>query len=266
MPRPSAVSQRVASFAMESNTVVAELGMVPNQPLFFSDSKDKGRSEDDLIAYSRVKQMQTGDDNWLVRLAMVKSGVRALDAIQEFLASEAGGKLKIDQFVVSGRIEARLDDLAGWSGGQASHRHHADRDRRAELQVITRHHFEAYGFFSPALNDYVNHKLFPDKIGTPEYKHILDDRGRVQLSQSRPAEDSKVSGQRFRRSVLSARQLAVLFRRASRREVPSLRPQRRNTILRAAMRVKACSPFIKRSSTANRARGSRGRKRRMAHW
>jgi len=40
-------------------------------------------------------------------------------------------------------------------------------------QLITRHHYEALGFFSPALNDYVNHKIFPDKIGTPEYAHIL---------------------------------------------------------------------------------------------
>ena len=40
--------------------------------------------------------------------------------------------------------------------------------------LVTRHHFEAYGFFSPALNDYVNHGLFPGKIGTPEYKAVLD--------------------------------------------------------------------------------------------
>jgi hypothetical protein len=51
--------------------------MVLNQPLFFADSKDKGRFEDDLIAYTRVKQMATHDDEWLVRLAMVKSGVRS---------------------------------------------------------------------------------------------------------------------------------------------------------------------------------------------
>src|SRR5262249_55165621 len=101
-PAPSSVSDRIKRLALETNTVVADLGMVPNQPLFFSDSKDKGRYEDDLIAYSRVRQMQTGDDLWLVRLAMVKSGVRALDAVQEFMASEAGGRIKIDQFVVAG--------------------------------------------------------------------------------------------------------------------------------------------------------------------
>jgi len=170
---PRTISDRLASFAMESNTVVAELGMVPNQPLYFSDSKDKGRSEDDLIAYSRVKQMQTGDDTWLARLAMVKSGVRALDAIQEFLASAAGGKLKVDQFVVSGGSKR---GWTTWLVGAVDNRVIAIMPTVIDAlnsEAITRHHFEAYGFFSPALQDYVNHKLFPDKIGTPEYQHIL---------------------------------------------------------------------------------------------
>lgn len=172
-PAPTSISDRLASFAMDSNTVVAELGMVPNQPLFFSDSKDKGRSEDDLVAYSRVRQMQSGDDEWLVRLAMVKSGVRAMDAVQEFLASDTGGKLKVDQFVVSGGSKR------GWTTWLV-----AAVDKRViaimptvidalNSEAITKHQFEAYGYFSPALQDYVNHKIFPDKIGTPEYHHVL---------------------------------------------------------------------------------------------
>ena len=170
---PAAVSERTLSFAMETNTVIAELGMVPNQPLFFSDSKEKGRSEDDLIAYSRIKQINTGDDEWLVRLAMVKSGVRALDAVQEFLASEAGGRLKIDQFVVSGGSKR---GWTTWLVGAVDKRVIAIMPTVIDAlnsEAITRHHFEAYGFFSPALQDYVNHKIFPDKIGTPEYQHIL---------------------------------------------------------------------------------------------
>ena len=170
---PAALNERTKRFAVETNTVVAELGMVPNQPLFFSDSKDKGRFEDDLIAYSRVKQMLTGDDLWLVRLAMVKSGVRALDAIQVFMASAAGGGVKIDSFVVSGGSKR------GWTTWLV-----AVVDQRViaiipavidalNSEEITKHHFEAYGFFSTALIDYVNHKLFPDKVGTPEYQHIL---------------------------------------------------------------------------------------------
>jgi PhoPQ-activated pathogenicity-related protein len=40
-------------------------------------------------------------------------------------------------------------------------------------EQITRHHYEAYGFFSPALNNYVRHGLFPHRIGTPEYQKVL---------------------------------------------------------------------------------------------
>lgn len=170
---PATISDRLASFAMESNTVIAELGMVPNQPLYFSDSKDKGRSEDDLVAYSRVRQMQSGDDTWLVRLAMVKSGVSAMDAIQQFLASDAGGKLKVDQFVVSGGSKR---GWTTWLVGAVDKRVIAIMPTVIDAlnsEAITRHHYEAYGFFSPALQDYVNHKIFPDKIGTPEYQHVL---------------------------------------------------------------------------------------------
>jgi PhoPQ-activated pathogenicity-related protein len=170
---PQAASERAIRLAVDSNSVVAELGQVPNQPLSFSDSKDARRSEDDLIAYSRVRYMATHDETWLVRLAMVKSGVRALDAVQQFLASDAGGRIRIDRFVVSGGSKR------GWTSWLV-----AAVDPRVNAvipvvidalnsEVITRHHYEAYGFFSPALKDYVNHGLFPHKIGTPGYREIL---------------------------------------------------------------------------------------------
>ena len=89
------MSQRFLALAMETNTVVADVRMVPNQPLFFADSKRHGRSEDDLIAYSRVKYIVTKDEEWLVRLPMVKSAVRAMDAVQEFMQSEDGGRVSI---------------------------------------------------------------------------------------------------------------------------------------------------------------------------
>ncbi len=170
---PAKVSDQWVTFAVESGSVVAELGQVPNQPLYFTDSKDKGRSEDDLIAYSRVKQMATKDDEWLVRLAMVKSGVRALDAIQEFMASEAGGKVKVSGFVVSGGSKR---GWTSWLVGAVDKRVVAMMPVVIDAlnsEAITRHHYEAYGFFSSALNDYVNHGIFPKKIGTPEYQAVL---------------------------------------------------------------------------------------------
>src|SRR5260370_40596413 len=60
-PAPSKPADLTARIAAETNSVVAELGMVPNQPLRFTDSKDHPRSEDDLIPYSRVKHFATQD-------------------------------------------------------------------------------------------------------------------------------------------------------------------------------------------------------------
>ncbi|MBX3415719.1 MAG: PhoPQ-activated pathogenicity-related family protein [Pirellulales bacterium] len=173
-PAPEKVPERVTELARGTGTVVAELGMVPNQPLRFTDSPDEAREEDNIIGYTRVKYMQTRDETWLVRLAMVKSGIRAMDAMQEFLATDAGGKLDIQSFVVAG---ASKRGWTTWLVGATDPRVVAIVPLVIDAlnsEEITRHHYRAYGFFSPALDDYVRHGLFPGKIGTPEYREILN--------------------------------------------------------------------------------------------
>lgn len=172
-PQPTKAAARIVDLAVGTSSIVADLSGAPNQPLAFTDSKDKGRSEDDLIAYSRVKYMATKDETWLVRLAMVKSGVRAMDAITQFMASEDGGKIAIDKFVVSGGSKR---GWTTWLIGVTDPRVVAIIPLVIDAlnsEQITRHHYEAYGFFSPALNDYVRHGIFPDKVGTPEYQAAL---------------------------------------------------------------------------------------------
>ncbi len=173
-PAPAKPSARAALIATETGSVVAELGMVPNQPLRFTDSPDIARSEDGIIAYSRVKHFATNDDTWLVRLAMVKSAVRAMDAVQQFLATADGGKVKIDQFVVEGGSKR---GWTTWLVGAVDPRVVAIVPVVIDAlnsEAITKHQFEAYGFFSPALKDYVEQGLFPYMIGTPEYRAVLD--------------------------------------------------------------------------------------------
>jgi PhoPQ-activated pathogenicity-related protein len=170
---PKSATERTVALAMYTGSIVAELGTVPNQPLVFADSKDEERYEDNIIAYTRVKYIATRDPYWLVRLAMVKSGVRAMDALQEFFASDAGGKCKIDNFVVAGGSKR---GWTTWLVGVVDKRVIAIIPIVIDAlnsEVITRHHYRAYGFFSPALKDYMRHKLFPDKVGTPEYREIL---------------------------------------------------------------------------------------------
>ncbi len=170
-PAPKSIPERAAQIARDTGTVVAELGMVPNQPLRFTDTPNRARVEDDIIAYTRVKHFATKDDTWLVRLAMVKSGVRALDAIQEFCKQKHN--IAIEQFVVSGGSKR---GWTTWLVGLTDKRVIAIIPVVIDAlnsEVITRHHYEAYGFFSSALSDYVEHGLFPGKIGTPEYREVL---------------------------------------------------------------------------------------------
>ena len=170
-PAPDKVPERSIRMALDTHSVIAELSMVPNQPLTFTDSPERARTEDGIIAYSRLKHFATKDDTWLVRLAMVKSGVRAMDAVEEFLKQQQ--KVTVDRWVVSGGSKR------GWTAWLV-----AAVDKRViavmpmvidalNSEAVTRHHFEAYGFFSPALDDYVEQGLFPGKIGTPEYQAVL---------------------------------------------------------------------------------------------
>ena len=141
-PAPTKAADRAMRIAKETGSVVADVGMVPNQPLHFSDSKDVARFEDDIIAYTRVKHFMTKDDEWLVRLAMVKAGVKAMDAMTEFMASEAGGQLPVKQFVVAG---ASKRGWTTWLVGAVDERVIGIMPMVIDAlnsEEITKHHFE----------------------------------------------------------------------------------------------------------------------------
>ena len=74
------------ALATATNSVVAHLGMIPNQPLTFIGDDDRARTEDDLIAHTWIKFMQTDDPNWAARLPMVKAVVRAMDTVEALLS------------------------------------------------------------------------------------------------------------------------------------------------------------------------------------
>lgn len=73
---------------------VAMLLGIPNQPLF------DGKREDDLIAETFVRYLDTKNDEWPLLFPMVKSLVKAMDAIQEYTAKE--GPKRTEKFIVGG--------------------------------------------------------------------------------------------------------------------------------------------------------------------
>ncbi len=82
------------TIAERGGAVFAILTCVPNQPLC------GGRREDALIAYTFDQYFHTGDESWPLLFPMVKSAVRAMDAVQAWAASELRQQIK--RFVVSG--------------------------------------------------------------------------------------------------------------------------------------------------------------------
>ena len=83
-----------ATVANTANMVFAILSGIPNQPLF-----DNLR-EDALIAHSFTQYIATQEKDWPLLFPMVKSAVKAMDAVEQF--SEQNYEQKISQFLVTG--------------------------------------------------------------------------------------------------------------------------------------------------------------------
>lgn len=170
--RPRPPDETYAKIAQATGSVVAELRMVPNQPLVFHGDGEE-RKEDNLIAYGWKQYLEggAGEPEWLARLPMTKSAVRAMDTVTDFLGKEENGGRKVDRFVVAGASKR------GWTTWTT-----AAVDERVvgiapividmlNVQPSFRHHYAAYGFYAPAVGDYVRHGVM-DWQGRPEYEKL----------------------------------------------------------------------------------------------
>jgi len=174
---PDKLDKTFAQIALGTQSVVTVLMMIPNQPLKFSNEpldayKEEGRVEDDMIAYTWDRYMKTGDELWPARLPMVKSTVRAMDTVTLFLGSEEGGKTNVDSFVVAGGSKR------GWTTWMTAA---VDPRVKAIVPIVIdmlnveesfKHHWRVYGFWAPAIGDYVEMNLMKE-LCTPKFRALM---------------------------------------------------------------------------------------------
>ena len=172
-PAPDRPDAMLLNIANETGMVVGELRNVPNQTLrFLDDPAARNRTEDALIAYTWDKYLRTGDELWPARLPMTKAAVRAMDTITAFAKTPDGGSLTIDKFAVSG---ASKRGWTTWTTAAVDKRVVAIAPLVIDLLNIVPsfvHHWRAYGFWAPAINDYTEARTM-DWMGTPQYKALM---------------------------------------------------------------------------------------------
>jgi len=171
-PMPTKPDDQMVKVAMATSSVVAQLRMVPNQPLEFRGDGVE-RFEDDLIAYTWDKYLRTGDSKWPARLPMTKSAVRAMDTVTALTEQHWGKPGRVESFVVAGGSKR------GWTTWTTAI---VDPRVKAIVPIVIdmlnvqpsfRHHWEAYGFYAPAVGDYVSHGIM-EWQGTPEYAALME--------------------------------------------------------------------------------------------
>lgn len=163
------VEPAIGAVAVARGLVIAVVRQVPNQPLFFADEAGIARKEDAILAYSLDKALDTGDMEWAVHLAMTKAAVRAMDTVQTFAARK--GKTIKDFLVLGGSKRG----WTTWLAAAVDPRIRAIVPASIDMLNLGQqfiHHWEAYGFYAPALADYVEFNL-PCRTQTPSGRALL---------------------------------------------------------------------------------------------
>ncbi len=170
-PAPATADPVFVGLATGTGTVVAELRMIPNQPLTFTDDRVP-RKEDAIIAYTWDKFLRTGDETWPLRLPMTKAVVRAMDAMTTFCAGLEPGRASVEKFVLIGGSKR---GWAAWTTAAIDERVIAVVPASIDVLNVEEsfeHHFCSYGFWAPALKDYTDMRIM-EWSGTPQFRALM---------------------------------------------------------------------------------------------
>jgi PhoPQ-activated pathogenicity-related protein len=157
--------QEMSKIAEKNNAIVAIVRQVPNEPLF------GGLKENSLVAYT-LKQFQEHptDYTWPLLFPMVKSAIKAMDAVQKF--SKKKLHHTISRFVISGTSKR------GWTTWLTA----ASDPRVAAIGPMVfdmlnipsslAYQKKTYGHYSKKVGDFTKLGILQNS-GSPSYKALI---------------------------------------------------------------------------------------------
>ncbi|CAF0927767.1 unnamed protein product [Didymodactylos carnosus] len=168
----------IVNFSLNLGIIGALLNQIPNEPCIFSaDPQRLQRTEDGIIAFGWAQYLQnTSQPEWLLRLPMVKSVVRAMDAITAFVYEQSKTELSINQYVTMG------ESKRGWTTWLTS-----PVDKRIigtipivmsvlNFQENLHHYWRAFNGWSFVFEDYYNESITArlDTLEVTQMMSIID--------------------------------------------------------------------------------------------
>ncbi len=161
---PDTVSVRgevplMANVAQQFGCVIAVLTMVPFQPMM------NGKHEDEIIAATFAKYVETQDATWPLLLPMVKSAVRGMDATCSAAKQEWG--VTLNKFTVTG---ASKRGWTTWLTGATDPRVTAIAPMVIDMLNMgeqMKHQVASFGGYSEQIADYTELNL-PAFLSTPQ--------------------------------------------------------------------------------------------------
>lgn len=148
----------MALMALKNKAITSIIRQVPMQPLYDGDLV-----EDQLISYTLHNFKNDKDYTWPLLFPMVKSAVRAMDAVQEF--SKENLDKDVSRFTVSG---ASKRGWTTWLTGASDKRVEAIAPMVIDvlnMPVSLDYHLEAWNEYSVQINDYIKLEI-PQTVNT----------------------------------------------------------------------------------------------------
>jgi PhoPQ-activated pathogenicity-related protein len=172
---PEEPNELILAAATKTNSVVAQIHNTPFQPITFANDTFGERYEDEIISYGWRKFLEGGakdeDAIWLARFPMTKAAKLAMDAVTEVV--QKNYQKPIESYMVGG---ASKRGWTTWTTAATDDRVVAIAPVVIDLLNLTpsfQHHWRNYGFWAPAVGDYVREGVM-NWVGTPEFDRMME--------------------------------------------------------------------------------------------